>query len=226
MRFALERVSNPDIEPVTLAEMKRHLREYDSVTSLDTDITALIVGAREWVEEFTGRALVDQVWRLTIDQHGCLLCDPAPGACANGVIPGSFAYFSGIFYWHRQGGLLLRKAPALAITSFVTVDAAGVETAIDATQYELREADSKWPRIVPLSGATWTATTLRVTFRAGFADRLGSPQQGAEVVPERFKQAMKLWVEAMYDRDPVMMPLLLKTAEALIRPERAELSLA
>jgi hypothetical protein len=226
MKFALERVTDPDIEPVTLAEMKRHLREFDSVTSADSDITDLIVGAREWVEDYTGRALIDQTWRLTIDQHGYLLGNLIDGIAMRGWFAGNFGYYGGIFRWHHEHGLLLRKAPVLAITSFVTVDAAGIETTIDAAQYELREEDSKWPRIVPLSGATWMAATLRVTFRAGFADRLGSPQQGAEVVPVRFKQAMKLWVESMYDRDQVMMPLLLKTAEALIKSERAEISLA
>ena len=65
MLWALELVSGPEIEPVTLAEAKRHLREYDDVTTNDADITALIQGAREWVEQYTARALIDQTWRLT-----------------------------------------------------------------------------------------------------------------------------------------------------------------
>ncbi len=84
--------------------------------------------------------------------------------------------------------------------------------------------------IVPLNGITWPTSGIfagfRITFRAGFADRLGSPQQDADVVPVRFKQAMKLWAEANYDRDPIMMPLLLKVAEQLVKPERADLQIA
>ena len=37
---------------------------------------------------------------------------------------------------------------------------------------------------------------------------------------------MKLWAEANYDRDPVMMPLLLDVAEQIVKPERADLSIA
>ena len=34
MNFALERLSGPDVEPVELAEMKRHLRAYPDITRL------------------------------------------------------------------------------------------------------------------------------------------------------------------------------------------------
>ena len=45
-------------------------------------------------------------------------------------------------------------------------------------------------------------------------------------MPVAFKQAMKLWVEANYDRDQTMMPLLLKTAEQLIKGEQIGIRLA
>lgn len=65
--FALERLVLPQSEPVTLEEMKRHLRCQDDINILDDDISALIVTAREWAENFTDRALMEQTWRLTID---------------------------------------------------------------------------------------------------------------------------------------------------------------
>lgn len=220
MNFVLERTADPESEPVTLAEMRRHLKEFDSITARDDDITALIVGAREWVEDYTGRALMDQTWRLTLSNVTAL-----PSAQAD-CPPHQGGYYCGNITWSRISDIMLRKSPVLAITSFVSVDADGDETTIDAATYELREADSKWPRLAPLSTATWSSGTFRVTFRAGFADTTGSPQQTAAEVPERFKQAMKLWVQANYDIDPVMTPLLLKTAEALIKSERSELGMA
>lgn len=60
-RFAnLQLVVAPTVEPVTLAEAKAQLR-------VDTDdenayITDLISVAREWAEDFTGRALITQQW--------------------------------------------------------------------------------------------------------------------------------------------------------------------
>lgn len=214
MRFTLERVSEPDIEPVTLAEMRRHLRCIDGVTDEDDDIVGLIKGARQWVEQFTGRALIDQAWRLSIDHDDYL----PPGAAA--------AFASGVAQWVRPGELLLRRSPVLAITNFVSVDSEGTETEIDAESYEIREPDSKWPRVVALNGATWASGAFRITFRAGYAERVTSPQDGPEVVPVAFKQAMKLWVEAQYDRDQIMMPLLMKTAEQLIKGEQIGMRLA
>ena len=224
MKFTLERVTEPEIEPIDLAEMKRHLRCFAEVTTEDADITTLIAGAREWVEDYTGRALIDQTWRLTLDgrRHAWL-----GGDRVGGYSPGPVGFGEREWrHWIARGEILLRRAPILAVTSFVSVDAAGIESDIDPATFALREADSKWPRIVPLNGVTWPAGTLRIEFRAGFADRLGSPQQGAEQVPVRLLQAMKLWAESMYDRDPVMMPLLLNVAERLVKSERAESQIA
>lgn len=217
MRFALERVTSPDIECITLAQMKTHLREFSSVTDLDADITALIQGAREWVEDFTGRALIDQTWRLSLGED---LWPPHGFTDSNRATP--------IYYgeWFpNNDGIMLRKSPALAITSFATVGADGLETAVSASNYEIREANSKWPRLVGLNGGSWSGP-LRVTFRAGYANRLGSPTEGVEKVPVRFIQAMKLWAEAHYNRDEKMMEKLVDAAERLITPERCELGIA
>lgn len=213
MNFRLERVTDPEVEPILLAEMKRHLRVYDDITSEDDDIDSLIVAAREWVEDYTGRALIDQQWRLTFGERVAI--DPVQQhVCYCGVSRDS----STSIYLHRS--------PVLAIESFVSVDAAGVETAVDEANYQLREADSRWPRVVALNGASWATGQYRIVFRAGFANRDVSPVEGAEVVPKRFLQAMKLWTEANYDRDERLMPLLLDVAERLVRPERAEIGLA
>ena len=220
-RFVLERVTQPESEPVTTAEMKRHLGEFDSVTERDGDIDSLVTAAREWAEHFTGRALMDQTWRLTVDQLGYISGDDVSGYV---IRPG---YYSGRLVWvSALNEIRLRKSPVLAITSIVSVDSAGAETTIDASTYELREADSKWPRVVGLNGTTWGAGTFRITFRAGYADTTGSPQQTSAEVPARFKNAIKFWAEAHYDRDSVMMEKLVKAAEDMIRPERVELGLA
>jgi hypothetical protein len=216
MKFALERVSQPSIECITLASMKLHLREFTQVTDRDADITALIQGAREWVEDFTGRALIDQTWKLSIGNN----LDFFRLTDANVT--------TGIYYgdWFANAnGIMLRKSPAIAITSFTTVNADGTETVVSPSFYEIREPNSKWPRLVGLNGATWTGD-LRITFRAGFANLLGSPTEGVEKVPARFIQAMKLWAEATYNRDEKMMALLLDTAERLICSERCEMGIA
>ena len=211
MRWILELVSDADvIECVTLAQMKRELGEFSDITSRDADITAKIKAAREWVEDYTGRVLVDETWRMSIERTGSLfVTDPD----VNRVFSGAVGAARDVY---------LRRSPVIAITSVVTVDADGVETAVAAADYEVRGAASKWPMLVPILTATWGASNVRITFRAGFGDQTGSPQSGAEVVPERFKQAMILWVKANYDDDPAAMA----AAENLVRPLRVHVGFA
>ena len=229
--FVLERVTQPDIEPVTLAEMIQHVREFTSISAASqTELSKLITASREWVEDYTGRALIDQTWKLTIQgRSGGYAGGDIVGGTRDVALPAGYGYYQGLWTWGKPGEISLRKGPVLAITAFALVNADGTETAISSSTYELREAKSKWPRIVALNGATWSnwlTGDLRITFRAGFADRLGSPQQGAEMVPERFKQALKLWGEANYDRDPVLMQKLLDAAERVIKFERRDIQFA
>ncbi len=63
--MGLKLVTPPEVEPVTLAEAKAHLR-------LDTDsddayVSALITAARERVELFLCRALITQAFEYTLD---------------------------------------------------------------------------------------------------------------------------------------------------------------
>ena len=63
--MTLARITPPAVEPVTLADMKQHLRvTHDSEDAL---ITSLVKAAREEVEQATGLAMISQVWRLYLD---------------------------------------------------------------------------------------------------------------------------------------------------------------
>ena len=58
-------LAGPAQEPVSLADMKAHLRVVDEAE--DGLIEALIVAARVHVESLTSRALLSQTWRLVLD---------------------------------------------------------------------------------------------------------------------------------------------------------------
>lgn len=216
MKWVLEPVSGPEIEVVTLARMKREMGEFEDVTERDSDIEAKIVEARRWVERYTGRCLVDQVWRLSV------MADTMRANDTSVWMP-TVGSLSGDFQWQRVGEIMLRKSPILAISSFKSVDLAGVETTITEGTYEVREAASKWPRLVGLTGATWTAQPhLRITFRAGFADRDSSPVQDASVVPDEYKEAIILRVKWNYDGDDNA----LAAAKAILKPLRCGFGVA
>jgi uncharacterized phiE125 gp8 family phage protein len=61
----LKQIAAPAVEPVSLAEAKLHLRV--DIADDDTLITALISAAREYFEGATGRALITQKWRLSLE---------------------------------------------------------------------------------------------------------------------------------------------------------------
>lgn len=64
--MAITIVTAPTVEPLTLAEVKDHLRvEHSDEDSL---IAIYIRAAREFAESFLGRALVTQTWKLTLDE--------------------------------------------------------------------------------------------------------------------------------------------------------------
>lgn len=214
--FAFERVSEPDptLPALSVAEVKRDLREFSGVSTRDADIAELIQGAREWVEDFTGRTLIDTTWRLSIGSH----LDLGPSQTR---WPGSHGYWWGQ-YPQCSYGLLLRRSPVLALVSVVTVDSNGDETVVDAADYALQDADSKWPRV---TGLGWPSGITRIVFRAGFVERTGSPQQDASVIPVSLKRAMKLWIKAHYDRDERMEEYL-RVAELAAKPEQTNLQLA
>lgn len=194
LSFVLERLSQPDIEPVTLAEAKRHIRQFVNVTNEDDDIEALIQASREWVEDYTGRCMIDQSWRFAAHP---MLIDPSGDIVSGFIRPG---YYCGYTSWLSKGGIYLRRSPVLEVTALHTVDAQGSETLVESSQYQLRDKDSKWPRVVPLAGASWNSADFNIEFRAGFADRLGSPIQDASVVPAALKHAMKLII-SNYDEN-------------------------
>lgn len=74
--MAIKRLSNPSVEPVTLAEAKRHLR----IDNTDDDdyITSLIEVARRAAEDRMERTLITTTWKLTLDQFPNAIILPMP----------------------------------------------------------------------------------------------------------------------------------------------------
>jgi len=64
--MTLFRTVEPAAEPVTLAEVKVHLR-IDGTTE-DELVAGLVRAARQEVERATGMALIEQSWRLVLDR--------------------------------------------------------------------------------------------------------------------------------------------------------------
>ncbi|MCG8670206.1 MAG: head-tail connector protein [Pseudomonadales bacterium] len=65
MKFALERTGAPATEVMTTAEAKTHMRVTSSAD--DTYIDAIVAAARQHTEEYLGRSLIMQTWKLYLD---------------------------------------------------------------------------------------------------------------------------------------------------------------
>ncbi len=74
--YRLTLVTPPATLPLSLNEAKAHLRLEDDQTADDAAIMALVRGAVEQCEQFTGRALMTQVWSLFRDAWPGKLVEP------------------------------------------------------------------------------------------------------------------------------------------------------
>lgn len=64
--MSLIKIADPTTEPVTLAEIKSHLKL--ETTYYDAIIPTYITVARQMAEHKTGKALAPQTWKLTLDE--------------------------------------------------------------------------------------------------------------------------------------------------------------
>lgn len=198
--MALKLIAGPAIEPVTLDEAKQHLR----VDSDDDDalIESLIVAARNFVERYLGRALIEQTWDLYLDKF------PTTGPIEIPLCP--VISVDGVFYGE--------DSPE---TEF---DAESYRTDVVSEPARISlPSGGAWPTV------TEGSNVVRVRFTAGYPDGDDSPP--APNVPAQFKQAMLLAMGSMYEnRESVVvgpavseMPF---AFEALLKPHRLHRGMA
>ena len=136
-------------------------------TSEDDLLTALIVAARKHCENYTGASFVTQTWRADFWRFPCY-----------------------------RGSLRLPHGPVQSITSISYYDDLGVDTVLDASDYDtdLTERLAKvW--LAPdeaLPAVQVQPNAVRVTYVAGFGATAAS-------VPQTIRQAMLLLIGQWYD---------------------------
>lgn len=173
MIYALELVTGPAAEPVTLLEAKAHLRvDFDDDDPL---ITGLIKVARQWAETFSRRGFITQQWKLLLDW----------------------------FPTADSGLIRLPLPPAQSITSVQYVDTNGATQTVAAADYTLDKASEparlvpafgkSWPSVRAVPNA------VTVTFKAGYGTPGSSPDDSVSKVPEAIKTALKLLVAHWYE---------------------------
>jgi uncharacterized phiE125 gp8 family phage protein len=155
-------LSAPAVEPITVAQAKKHLR----VDFPDDDdyIAALIVAARQRCEKIMNRAIFNRAMLLTLDYF------PWPGW---GGTTGSTAndYF---MHWYFRGLTIRLPFPATeSVQSLTYLANDGVTVTTIAPSNYIVDLTSEPARIAPAPGYTWpyqqnyVPGQVRINFTAG-----------------------------------------------------------
>lgn len=187
-------VTKPTDEPINEREAKEHCRVEVGDTEEDEFIKSLIVTARKYVEQITGRAILDQTWDLYLDS------------------------------WPEGDAIVIPKPPLIwtvADSSIKYTNSSDVEATFAVANYDV-DTDSEPGRVVLKYGKSWPSTTLRpmnpinLRFDCGWTE----PPN----VPDGIKSAMKLLVSDMYEiREPKIIGATvqtLNTVDTLLYPFR------
>ena len=173
--MAVQLVTPPAAEPLSLAQVKAHLRiDFDDDNSLLTD---MIVAAREVAETETRRALMTQTWKYVLD--------------AFPQTPQSALSWQSNFDQFK-----LPFPPLQSVTSIVYTDSTGASTTISPTTYQVDTA-SEPGRIALNSGQVWPSVALSTI--AGVVVTLVAGYTSAGLVPQSIKQGMLLVIGAYYE---------------------------
>jgi len=166
--MALRRIAAPAVEPLTLTEVKEHLRVDHNIS--DSLIQTYIEAATSYIDgEFglLGRALVTQTWELIIDH----------------------------FPVHE---IKIPLPPLQSVTSIKYDDPDGFEQTLATDQYYVDDASEPawvvpttagWPTAV-----LQAVNAVRIRYVAGYEATNDSPPDLAGNVPGAIKQAMLLLI--------------------------------
>jgi uncharacterized phiE125 gp8 family phage protein len=148
--MALELVTGPVREPVTLDEAKAHLRL--EIPDDDGLLAGYLIAAREYIEGQTKRDLVTKTWDYTID-YGW----PVRGSEIG---------------WRQF--IRLPINPIQSVTSVAYVDEAGVTQTLDPSKYIVASRTS-YSFITPAYDTTWNTTrrvpdAVTVRFVSGYTE--------------------------------------------------------
>ena len=176
--YGLTLVSAPATEPVSASE----LRDWVRVTGTAHDAVLALLGkaAREQVEGLTGRALVTQTWRLTLDGFPW---------------PGGWQVLRNPSVWPDPHTIRVPKAPLVSVTHVKYYDMGGTLQTLANTVYDVDAAHDPG-RITLALGQTWPVTrpkpgAVQVEFICGYG--------AAAAVPECAKTAILFSVAQWFE---------------------------
>lgn len=219
-------VTPPSGEPVTLAEAKGHLRLEEADD--DPMVSLLITAARQYIEEYCWRGLLQQKWELVIE--GFHMPDPRELPRRAHL---TYQHHSTPFlnpWFKREDAIELPKGQLATmadstspVTSVTYVDPSGALQTLDPSQYQVDSVyvpgHIRTPFGIdwPLTRFQWDAVKIQYVVGWSLAE-----------LPQAIKQALLLLVSQMYEhRTPEVLDRRVSpigfAVEALLSPYRLNL---
>lgn len=216
--MALKLVTAPANNPLTLDQVKAHLR----VDYPDDDllIGAMLDAAVQYCDGpkgFLGRALIRQTWDLYLDEFPCRY--------------GSAFHRRG---HHRYGAHIdIPLPPLISVGGVFYLDDSGSETEVDPSTYTVDPA-SEPARIVP-KNFSWPIAgclpnAVRIRFTGGYVTTDSPPEDN---VPQQIIAGILMYIGDLYANRETMLTgqraaavTLPWASEQLLRPYRFTLSMA
>lgn len=192
-RWTLQTTTAATDWPISLAEVKAHLRLDDDDDNEATYLRSLIMAATQYAEQFLKRQLITATLTLRLDDF------PRGSTDAERTI------------W-------LPNPPLQSVTSVVYLDSAGASQTLSSSLYRVDATDEPG-RISEAFGQSWPATypvsaAITVVYVAGWTSEAN--------VPEPIKAAMKLLVSHWFEnREPASDADATAAYERLLWPYRA-----
>jgi hypothetical protein len=183
-RRSLTLVTGPAKEPLSLAEVKA----WAKIDASDEDalLVSVIAAARASAEQYLGRSLITQTWKLTLDL--------AQNGLARGLGEGVYDLPISALYGDFPRTFYLPKGPVQSVTSVTTYDTSNTGTVFDASNYFV---DTAGDRIVLNDSASWPSSlravaACEIVYVAGYGDEASS-------VPQPIRTALLQHAQKMYD---------------------------
>lgn len=181
-------VTAPSVEPVTAVQLQEHLRADVSILP-NAEAEALIQEARQEIEDQSGLALINQSWRLSLDDW-----PNAQEQWWNGTMQASISEL----YGPRGivGTIDLPRYPVGSITSITVYDEASNATSVTVAAVFDIDIYQRPARIRLKSGQTWPVAlrptnAVEIIYLAGYGT-------SANAVPAPLKRAIKLMAGYMF----------------------------
>jgi uncharacterized phiE125 gp8 family phage protein len=204
--MGLQIVTPPAVEPVSLAEAKAHLRV--DTTDDDSLIKSLIIAARAYCENYTGRQFITATLKLTLDGF--------PDALDKNDLAGDGGYVI------KDDAILMPRPRLISVTGITYIDMAGATQTLSSSVYKV-DTQREPGRLGLAYNQTWPIArdeinAVAITFAAGYG-------ASANDVPQTVKQAMLLLIGHWYEnREAVnvgnITGVLALTVEALLYGEK------